>query len=267
MTITNWEPVPPVVSDDFAAPDRKVCSIEGCDRPSYVRGLCHPHYDRARYLEKRETIIAKVHEYYRANQDTILSQHHEYYAANREQIALRHHEYYLANRDWLSLKKREWASANHEKMAAYYHKYKIVNRERISAQHHDYHIANREAVIKRVTEWRKAHPELARKYVRKYLAANPGLRRECEQRRRALELNAPGRFTRTDWQALIARAMHCHWCKRPWKECGKPTHDHVIPLSKGGANSPENSVAACGDCNRRKHASRFHPITGQGILL
>src|SRR3954465_3089780 len=53
--------------------------------------------------------------------------------------------------------------------------------------------------------------------------------------------------------------MNCAYCKR---ETFKPrashhmplsrTKDHVIPLSKGGSNSPDNKVICCRKCNSLK---------------
>jgi 5-methylcytosine-specific restriction endonuclease McrA len=65
----------------------------------------------------------------------------------------------------------------------------------------------------------------------------------------------------------VARSPHCYWCKRAWTKTRRPTHDHIVPLSKGGANTVENSVCACRDCNSRKGAGRFNPNDGQGILI
>jgi len=124
-------------------------------------------------------------------------------------------------------------------------------------------------------KWRSANldkdRERSREYGRKLYAENPDkvkeLARMQKHRRRALKMRASGKFTVADWRSLVARSPHCYWCKQPWKNVGKPTHDHVIPLSKGGANSPENSVCACRSCNTKKQATRFDPISGQGILL
>ena len=47
---------------------------------------------------------------------------------------------------------------------------------------------------------------------------------------------------------VLARDHHrCAYCKKSGN-----TIDHVIPRSRGGANSWENVVAACQDCNNKK---------------
>ena len=44
---------------------------------------------------------------------------------------------------------------------------------------------------------------------------------------------------------------HCYWCG---SKVGQHCHvDHVIPLSKGGSNGPENIVISCVACNLRKY--------------
>lgn len=43
---------------------------------------------------------------------------------------------------------------------------------------------------------------------------------------------------------------------KPCVKCGKPadTVDHIIPMSRGGTNDPDNLQPMCWDCNRRKGA-------------
>lgn len=88
-----------------------------------------------------------------------------------------------------------------------------------------------------------------------------------EHRRRARKAAAENTFTKEDWQALISHSKHCHWCKTPFIAKLRPTHDHVIPLSKGGGNTLSNSCCACRPCNVRKQATLRNPNTGQLILL
>ncbi|EXG80686.1 HNH endonuclease [Cryptosporangium arvum] len=46
---------------------------------------------------------------------------------------------------------------------------------------------------------------------------------------------------------LVRDRRCCAYCGRP-----ASTVDHVLPRSRGGANSWANTVAACGPCNHRK---------------
>lgn len=55
----------------------------------------------------------------------------------------------------------------------------------------------------------------------------------------------------------------CYWCGA---KTGDAYHiDHVIPLSAGGSDGPENMVAACAFCNLSKGAK--HPMDFGGRML
>lgn len=47
--------------------------------------------------------------------------------------------------------------------------------------------------------------------------------------------------------ALLASGGRCDYCGGPAN-----TGDHVVPHSKGGVSSPENTLAACARCNTSK---------------
>lgn len=62
--------------------------------------------------------------------------------------------------------------------------------------------------------------------------------------------NAEGMVTAEQWIEIVERhKSRCYYCH---KKIYNPTMDHVIPLSKGGRNSPENIVPACLSCNCKK---------------
>jgi 5-methylcytosine-specific restriction endonuclease McrA len=115
------------------------------------------------------------------------------------------------------------------------------------------------------------HAVYYREKSRRYRQTDSGklARRQQRARRGARQAGGStvGTFAVSDWHVLVARSPRCHWCKKPFNGKRRPTHDHVIPLSKGGPNSPENSVCACMECNARKGARFYNPATGQGILL
>ncbi|MET0425482.1 MAG: HNH endonuclease [Actinoplanes sp.] len=46
---------------------------------------------------------------------------------------------------------------------------------------------------------------------------------------------------------LVRDERHCAYCGKV-----ATTIDHVLPRSRGGANTWQNTVAACGSCNQRK---------------
>ena len=87
-------------------------------------------------------------------------------------------------------------------------------------------------------------------YIRNWRANNPNwpiAHRAHQYRRRDKQKN------RLPWGAAakVLRRRICHYCAQPTPR-EKRTIDHVVALSKGGPNTPENIVMACGTCNFRK---------------
>lgn len=92
------------------------------------------------------------------------------------------------------------------------------------------------------------------------------VRRLREQVRRAA-INTPytdKNFTFEEWLALIERQDHrCADCK---KICSLSV-DHIVPISKMGANTIDNIQGLCRSCNSRKHDyisldqyRKLHPV-------
>jgi 5-methylcytosine-specific restriction endonuclease McrA len=82
-------------------------------------------------------------------------------------------------------------------------------------------------------------PDCARTYVR-----------EKSRRRRTRQQRG---YTDA-WLAIVKQAIRAHpFCA----ECGTSadlTGDHIVPLSKGGTNTPSNIQVLCRGCNGRKQA-------------
>ena len=75
--------------------------------------------------------------------------------------------------------------------------------------------------------------------------------------RRALVRGAEGRHTRVDVDRILKQQGNkCAWCKTRLTE--KYHVDHIMPLSKGGSNWPNNLQCLCETCNVRKSAK--HPL-------
>lgn len=50
---------------------------------------------------------------------------------------------------------------------------------------------------------------------------------------------------------LFKRDPKCYWCTK-LLTLPEATLDHMIPLSRGGSNSPDNQVLACYSCNQTR---------------
>jgi hypothetical protein len=187
--------------------------------------------------------------------------------ANRERFLAKMREWRERNPDKVKQHNQQWYAENPERKRENWERWRRENPEKAKALAGRYRDGHRDVVRKIQQRWEQENPQSGKARRKKYEQANPDKIRAKSLNRSALERGAEGVFTAKDWATLIAHSPHCHWCKKPFTKTRRATHDHVVPLAKGGANSLENSCCACRPCNSRKHARLINPITGQGLLL
>lgn len=148
-------------------------------------------------------------------------------------------------------------------------------RERVKAQSKAAREANPEAKRAANKKWREANVERFRKYISAWLKTGPGraLAKRGRERHAVARklLNIKYRSARAGVEGVLtnqdinlkfkAQKALCFYCdcklnKKNW------TIDHVIPISRGGSNWPENIVLACGPCNFSK-SHRLFPAEWQ----
>lgn len=71
--------------------------------------------------------------------------------------------------------------------------------------------------------------------------AEPGVQTESKRAKR--------RKYRAVKLRILGQSPWCHWCKIPL-DAAAGTIDHIVPLSRGGTNGPDNLVLACEPCNQ-----------------
>lgn len=95
----------------------------------------------------------------------------------------------------------------------------------------------------------------ARAHRSKYARLYPERVAASNARTKAIRLQAEGQYTGHDvLKCFRLQEGCCYYCNI--KVGGKGARwqvDHVIPLSRGGTNLPENIVVACESCNRKKY--------------
>jgi 5-methylcytosine-specific restriction endonuclease McrA len=172
-------------------------------------------------------------------------------------------KYRFSHREIVIERTRRWREQNQDKIAAYVAARYAERRDELAAASREYYHANRierQAVSK---AWKEAHKDEVRDYKRRYNRANPERVRAWIARRDALREGATGDHTHGDIKAQYARQRgRCYWCRT--KVRGSYHVDHVVPLSRGGSNGPENIVIACPTCNMQKHAK--HPMDWAGVM-
>jgi 5-methylcytosine-specific restriction endonuclease McrA len=102
-----------------------------------------------------------------------------------------------------------------------------------------------------IAEWTRKNPEMSRAQKMRWKALNYEkylqIKRD-DQRRRKYRLRS-GKVGVEEWKKMLAEYnFSC-------AHCGSQddiTQDHIIPLSRGGANLIENIQPLCRSCNSRK---------------
>jgi len=189
--------------------------------------------------------------------------------------------YYRANKERIDAVKRRWYEAHREEVAEYNRRYREVNRERLFEQKRRYREENRERIaekkrrdyeadptraIERSRQWYRDNIEYARarnrqryeenrvrvaEYHRQFYQANKERYYIYGRRRRARKRNAEGEHT---FQHVVTigdlQEWRCYYCNT---DVADGYHvDHMIPLSRGGSDWPDNLVVACPTCNISK---------------
>jgi len=97
--------------------------------------------------------------------------------------------------------------------------------------------------------WRDENKKHLSNYSSQWYKDNQDARLVRGSRRRGMVSRAKGKFTKQQWQARLEYHGHqCRYCRRT----GPMQIEHMIPLSRGGANFPSNLVPACKGCNTKK---------------
>ena len=143
--------------------------------------------------------------------------------------------------------KRKYQKENPEKARERRRKYYKENPEKSREYHRKYYKENPEKSRERMRKWRKENPEKVRENYRKWQKENPEKCREYKQRRRArISNNISEPY---DFEAICA---YYEYCCLACGDMGDLTVDHVVPVSKGGADAGYNIQPLCQGCNSEK---------------
>jgi len=135
-------------------------------------------------------------------------------------------------------------------MSAYSKKWSEDNPDKRKSITNKWRSNNKSLLVLLARTWNVLNPERKREINRNWNKNHPKQVRMMEKKRDALERNAPGLgITEKEWEQL--KADYHYLCGY----CGKKLPlelDHIIPLSKGGADEIENAIPACRTCNASK---------------
>ena len=238
------------------------CSCEGCDRPSYCRSLCRPHYRRLLRAGTTDGLSRK-----RGGECEVSGCENEaairglcdlHYGRLRktgstETTWPRQFRCQMCGGDFLQAAPNSLhcgdckAARKRESDAAWYRK----NRSEAKAASRKRYWESPEVHREWHRNYRRTIKDRRREYEREWRRANPDRRKAAEQRRQAVKRGASAiPFSRDELEARLSMFGHKCWM------CGAEAEhvDHVKPVSKGGIHALCNLRPACAQCNLSKSA-------------
>jgi len=166
--------------------------------------------------------------WYIANPEKEKARHRIWYVTNLEKVKAREKAYYAANLEKIKARRKAYRLKNHKKAKAYEEAYYIKNRKSISVNSKKHYLANIEKFRARD---------------RKYQALKRGNTHE--------PYTDTYIFERDNWVCGICGQKINKRLK--WPNPRSKSIDHIVPISKGGANAPINVQSAHLRCNISKH--------------
>jgi 5-methylcytosine-specific restriction endonuclease McrA len=174
---------------------------------------------------------------------------------------------YKRNSEWVK-RNPEKKSAGHRKWCqvnavsrklyrqAYHRDWYVRNRTKKNAQNKAYLEKHPEVNRRSALRWRNKNIDKARTYTKEWYKGTSDkvrtLKAAKSNKRRALQVNAPGSHTAVDLRAILKSQNHlCVYCTADLHKTKKHV-DHIVPLIKGGTNNPDNLQYTCDSCNLLK---------------
>lgn len=151
-------------------------------------------------------------------------------------------EYRRAHRELCNARSKASKAKKPEVEKAYSSRYWKLYPKRVKARLAKYYARHPERLRARSAAYRKANPEK--------IAADWALKRARKQGARAGCRKAYAAFVK--W-SRIELTIPCNWCGKETIR-GERHRDHIVPLSRGGADSVENLCISCPSCNLHKNA-------------
>lgn len=159
--------------------------------------------------------------------------------------------------DQIKASQARYRSENKESIAARQKELRAINKDVLRERRVKHYAENKEALLAVNAKYRAENPEREKARNAKWAKANPEKCAAKTRRRRALKLKADGSHTKHDIERLFfLQKGKCASCTIKLIKSGKNIYhvDHIMPLTKGGGDGPDNLQLLCPGCNIKKNA-------------
>lgn len=181
---------------------------------------------KAKYLENRGTILLKAAEYRKT--------------LDKEKVAIYDKEYREKNKERIRAKKKKYRMQNKEKWFNSNKSWRDKNKEYVDTKNKKYYKENRDAILIQKSEYgRTPNGKIAAS--------------RHHHKRRAQSKETECTLTLDQWNRIIEiQENKCIICGKKFTKKNPATKDHIIPLSKKGGLTFENTQAVHLPCNCKK---------------
>lgn len=210
--------------------------------------------DRACRKPNKERIAAIDRAYRERNKERIAERQRIYAASHKEQRAERQRAWRKSHPGSEYIK--NWWKNNKERKAEYGRRFRATHGKQIAQYKRIYNMTHEEQLVEYQRAYNTTHKAERVLLNRAWRKNNKEQARTKDLRYRARKLNAEGIHTADDIKAQYERQSgKCYYAACGHSELGDTYHvDHIVPLSRGGSNWPENLVLTCPHCNTSKGA-------------
>lgn len=181
----------------------------------------------------------------------------KYYLENSEKIKEKAAKWYSENPERAKESSKKWRTENAEYKRAMDAKWRAENLESKRANDLAWAAANPEKVNANNKRWRDKNKEQMKAIRKNWEKENPEARRSLVRNARSRRRNAEGKHTKADIEKLFfLQKGKCASCTKKLFKSGENVYhvDHIVALSRGGSNWPDNLQLLYPLCNSRKHA-------------
>lgn len=165
----------------------------------------------------------------------------KYYAERADKIKERVSNHYYDNHDEVIARRNELRKRPEAKAKKFVQdaNYRIKAKDKINQYHNQWQKQNRDKVCGYHRQW----------YAEHYQEQRARMLANQHKRRARISSNGNNTLTREDIELLFDTIKECSYCGLNGV---KLTIDHIVPISRGGANSLDNIAMACVHCNSSK---------------